>query len=81
MSDQNTISFISEDISFDLEQQNVVQNWINEAIVREGKITGEITFIFCSDNYLHLLGYDDKTDSSKKVMRSMEDFYLSLLSI
>ena len=30
---------------------------------------------------LHLLGYDDKSDSDKEVMRAKEDFYLSLLSV
>lgn len=28
---------------------------------------------------LHLLGYDDHTDEEKRVMRSKEDYYLSLL--
>ncbi len=27
---------------------------------------------------LHLIGYDDHTDEEKKVMRSKEDYYLSL---
>ncbi len=27
---------------------------------------------------LHLVGYDDKTDSDKKTMRAKEDFYLNL---
>jgi rRNA maturation RNase YbeY len=29
---------------------------------------------------LHLLGYDDKSEEDKNVMRAKEDFYLSLLS-
>ncbi len=143
MTGQNTISFLSEDISFELESPSVVQEWINNTIAKEGKTTGEITYIFCSDDYLHkinlehlqhdtftdiitfnycvddvinadvfisidrvkenapsfnttflnelnrvmihgilhLTGYDDKSDSDKEVMRSKEDFYLSLLSI
>lgn len=28
---------------------------------------------------LHLVGYDDKSDRDKKMMRSKEDFYLTLL--
>lgn len=28
---------------------------------------------------LHLVGYDDKSDSEKKIMRAKEDFYLTLL--
>ncbi|MBL4594053.1 MAG: rRNA maturation RNase YbeY [Flavobacteriales bacterium] len=143
MTFQNIISFLSEDISFDLECQNDIQNWIQNTISNEGKIMGEITYIFCSDEYLHkmnlehlkhdtftdiitfnycvddiinsdifisvdrvkenseaykttfqnelsrviihgilhLIGYDDKNDSDKEVMRTKEDFYLSLLSI
>jgi len=137
----NTISFLSESISFELENQNNIQNWIYDAIKKEGKTSGEITYIFCSDDYLHkinlehlqhdtftdiitfnycigdiitsdifisidrvkenassfnatfqnelsrvmihgilhLIGYDDKSDSDKEMMRSKEDFYLSLL--
>ncbi len=143
MTFQNTISFLSEDIFFDFEHKNDIQSWIQEAISKEGKTMGEITYVFCSDNYLHkinlehlqhdtftdiitfnycvddiiscdifisndrvnensetfkttfqnelnrviihgilhLVGYDDKSDSDKEVMRSKEDFYLSLLSI
>ncbi|PCJ27664.1 MAG: rRNA maturation RNase YbeY [Flavobacteriales bacterium] len=53
MTSQKTISFLSEDISFELEHQNDIQNWIQDAISKEGKTTGEITYIFCSDEYLH----------------------------
>lgn len=30
---------------------------------------------------LHLIGYDDHTDEQKKIMRSKEDYYLSLRSV
>jgi probable rRNA maturation factor len=143
MNNQNTISFCSEDISFEFEHQLLVEKWIKEAILIEGKSMGEITYIFCSDDYLHkinlehlkhdtftdiitfdycvdeiinsdifisidrvkdnaltfqtmfqdelfrvmihgvlhLLGYKDKLDTEKKMMRSKEDFYLTLLLI
>lgn len=143
MTSQNTISFLSEGISFELEHLDVIQNWIQESVLNEGKSPGEITYVFCSDDYLHkinlehlkhdtftdiltfnycvdevvnsdifisidrvkdnavsfntsfqnelnrviihgilhLVGYDDLTDSDKETMRSKEDFYLSLLSI
>jgi probable rRNA maturation factor len=143
MNIQNTISFCSEDISFEFEHQLLVEKWIIEAILIEGKSMGEITYIFCSDDYLHkinlehlkhdtftdiitfdycvdeiinsdifisidrvkdnaltfqtmfqdelcrvmihgvlhLLGYKDKLDTEKKMMRSKEDFYLTLLLI
>jgi rRNA maturation RNase YbeY len=137
---QNSISFDAEDISFELEQPNVVQDWIQKTITKENKVTGEISYIFCSDEYLHkinlehlqhdtltdiitfnyceddlinsdifisvdrvrenaktfktsfenelsrvmihgilhLIGFDDKTDDDKVLMRSKEDFYLTL---
>jgi len=140
MLSQNIISFHSEDISFELEGQLDVQNWIEHAITNENKDVGEVSYIFCSDEYLHkinlehlnhdtltdiitfnycednlinsdifisvdrvkenaelfktsfqnelervmihgvlhLIGYDDKTDEDKMVMRSKEDFYLTL---
>jgi len=137
---QNSISFESEAISFELEYPNLVQDWIQHAITNEDKVAGEISYIFCSDEYLHkinlehlqhdtltdiitfnycaddlinsdifisldrvkenaglfktsfenelsrvmihgilhLVGYDDKTDEDKVLMRSKEDFYLTL---
>ena len=142
MVEDNAISFLSEDISFDLEERDDIQKWIVDTINNEQKLVGEITYIFCSDSYLHkinmehlnhdtftdiitfnynieeminsdifisvdrvkenaesfnttfqnelsrviihgilhLIGYDDKSDADKEVMRSKEDFYLSLLS-
>ena len=137
---QDTISFHSEDISFELEGQLDAQKWIQKTIITEGKTVGEIAYIFCSDEYLHkinlehlqhdtftdiitfnycveelissdifisidrvkenailfnttfeeeigrvmihgvlhLIGYNDKTDEEKVLMRSKEDFYLTL---
>ena len=142
MSNIDSISFFSEGISFDLDNQENIQNWIQQVISKEGKSTGEISYVFCSDKYLHkinlehlkhdnftdiitfdycvdktinsdifisvdrvkenavefstsfqnelyrviihgilhLLGYNDKLDEEKKLMRSKEDFYLSLLA-
>lgn len=143
MANQSSISFFAEGIPFELENQNDIQSWIENTISKEDKMVGEISYIFCSDDYLHeinlehlqhdtytdiitfnynvedvisadifisidrveenattfsttfqnelcrviihgvlhLLGYNDKSDSEKEVMRSKEDFYLSLLSI
>jgi len=140
---KHDISFCSEDVDFVLKHQNNLKKWIKDAISSEGKIPGEITYVFCSDDYLykmnleylehdtltdiitfnycvedninsdifisidrvkenaktfnntfqnelnrvmihgvlHLIGYDDKDDLDKEVMRSKEDFYLSLLRI
>jgi len=140
MFNKNSISFDFEAISFELEHPNLVQDWIQHAITNEHKVAGEISYIFCSDEYLHkinlehlqhdtltdiitfnyceddlinsdifisvdrvkenaklfkvsfqnelsrvmihgilhLVGYDDKTDEDKVLMRSKEDFYLTL---
>ena len=141
---ENTIfSFFSQDISFSLDNQKSIENWILLSISTEDKSVGEITYIFCSDDYLyqinleclkhdtytdvitfnycvddiifgdifisidrikenaitfntnfnnelhrvmingilHLIGYNDKSEKEKRMMRSKEDFYLSLLDI
>ena len=43
------------------------ENWINKVIISEGKKTGEISFIFCDDDYLlginqQYLNHDTYTD-------------------
>lgn len=137
----SSISFNSEAVNFELEHEGAIQDWIKKTISNEGKLIGEIAYIFCSDEYLHkinlehlnhdtftdiitfnyceanlvsadifisidrveenaalfnttfqnelnrvmihgilhLVGYDDKTDQDKILMRSKEDFYLTLL--
>ena len=136
------ITFHSESIQFELENPSDVARWIEQAIAKENHETGNIDYIFCSDNYLlelnkehlnhdtytdiitfnycednvvssdifvsidrvkenaktfevsfenelnrvmihgilHLVGYNDKTEAEQQVMRSKEDFYLSLRS-
>ena len=50
---QQKIHFFSEDIEFKPEQKSHVRQWIKETIREEGfKKTGELNFIFCSDDYL-----------------------------
>jgi rRNA maturation RNase YbeY len=143
MVETNNISFFSKELSFTLENQNRTEKWIQQCINSEDKLTGEITYIFCKDNYLHevnlehlhhdtftdiitfnycsnnlisgdifisidrikenailynttfqnelhrvmihgilhLIGFDDKSEEDKILMRSKEDFYLSLLPV
>ena len=137
----NTIYFYSEELNFQLNNPNLVREWILIALSKEERLCGAINFIFCSDNYLldmnvkflnhntltdvitfdssvgnavsgdvfisvervrdnakdfsdtflmelyrviihgilHLCGYKDKTPEDTAIMRSKEDFYLSLL--
>ncbi len=140
MEELSLVSFFSEDIEFELSKEEVAVRWVQNTIENEGKKTGEINYIFCSDEYLHkinlehlqhdtytdiitfnyceeklvsadifisidrvkenaktfqtsfqnelnrviihgvlhLVGYDDKSTSDKELMRTKEDFYLSL---
>jgi rRNA maturation RNase YbeY len=61
------ISFHSEGLDFELDNPDQISNWIKGVIDKEGKETGEITYIFCSDEYLHKvnmehLNHDTYTD-------------------
>lgn len=61
------ISFLSEGISFDVENPEELIRWITETIIHENKILGELSYIFCSDDYLHqinleYLNHDTYTD-------------------
>jgi probable rRNA maturation factor len=47
-----SIHYCTEDVSSPKIQKRKITNWINETITSEGKILGDISFIFCSDNYL-----------------------------
>jgi len=60
------ILFHSE-TTFQLKQKIAVKKWIKETIVKEGKTTKDINFIFCDDYFLHeknraYLGHDTFTD-------------------
>jgi rRNA maturation RNase YbeY len=47
-----SIQYCSEDISIPKIQKRKITRWIKETITSEGKVTGDISFIFCSDAYL-----------------------------
>ncbi len=46
------IRFYTEDIKFNLPQKQEVKKWLQTVILSEGKKTGEVSVIFCSDDYL-----------------------------
>lgn len=61
------ILFNSESTSFVLKQKGEVRKWIKDTIAREGQKCGDISFIFCSDEYLldlniQYLNHDTFTD-------------------
>ena len=60
------INFYSEN-DFILNDEDVYKNWINRVISSEGKRLGEISYIFCDDDYLldinqRFLDHDTYTD-------------------
>lgn len=60
------ISFNYE-TDFQLENEQDFENWISRVIASEDKEEGEISYIFCDDEYLHkinveYLNHDDLTD-------------------
>lgn len=52
---------------FQLENEEAISNWISTSILSEDKKEGEISYIFCDDEYLHkinleYLNHDTLTD-------------------
>lgn len=63
----SSITFHSEDVDFHLVNEKKTIKWIKDSIKNETKIVGEISYIFCSDEYLHkmnleYLNHDTFTD-------------------
>ena len=61
------IRFFEEDIAYKLKQKAAVKQWVTETINAEGYKLKELTYIFCSDNYLlqinqQYLNHDTYTD-------------------
>lgn len=61
------IRFFSEEIKFKLPHPRKTANWIKGVIKKEKGDSGELSFIFCSDSYLHAinkeyLNHDTLTD-------------------
>ena len=52
---------------FQLENEDVFSNWIEQVVLSEDKVLGEVNYIFCDDEYLHkinleYLDHDTLTD-------------------
>lgn len=61
------IYFNVEDIDFDLKEVEKVEQWIRSTIQEHGKRVGNISYVFCSDEYLikvnvQYLNHDTYTD-------------------
>jgi len=64
--EKGEINFFSEN-DFVLENEQEYRQWIERAIESENKFIGDISFIFCNDEYLHkinleYLSHDTYTD-------------------
>jgi rRNA maturation RNase YbeY len=61
------IQFCTEDITFSLKDKLKHKAWLNEVAKQEGKKILELSYVFCSDNYLlqinqEYLNHDTLTD-------------------
>lgn len=84
----STINFFTEDVSYTLKNKTAIRQWIKNAIKLEGFKAGEISFILCSDDYLHkinieYLDHDTYTDiitfdNSEEENRITGDIFISL---
>ena len=43
---------VEENFHFSLEKETTVKNWIKKILKQEGKTAGNISYLFCSDDYL-----------------------------
>ncbi|MDR0364220.1 MAG: rRNA maturation RNase YbeY [Bacteroidales bacterium] len=51
----STVTFFVEDIDFKLSDKMKIRRWLRKIIIEEGYKTGEVNYIFCSDEYLSKL--------------------------
>ncbi|WP_445323631.1 rRNA maturation RNase YbeY [Pontibacter sp. H249] len=61
------IEFFSEDVEFELKNPDQVAAWINDVIEEHNQELVSLTYVFCSDDYLHemnvsYLDHDTLTD-------------------
>ena len=61
------ITYNVEDVDFKLAKKPPLSIWIENVVKKEGKTLGAVSYIFCSDDYLHkmnleYLNHDTLTD-------------------
>lgn len=52
------LNFFTQDSDFKLKNKKKISEWIVRTATAEGKNAGEISYIFCSDNYLRQINID-----------------------
>ena len=55
---ESPIAFITEDIDFSLIDQDKIKEWLSRIILKHDFELTELTYIFCSDAYLHQINLD-----------------------
>ncbi len=55
---EEVINFYTEEIEFELSDPKKIDIWIKSTINKEGKLLGNLNFIFCSDHYLHKINVE-----------------------
>ena len=55
---ESPIAFITEDIDFSLIDQDKIKEWLSRIILKHDFELTELTYIFCSDTYLHQINLD-----------------------
>ena len=56
--EKGSIYFLSEDVAFKLKDEKKTGDWLKKVIEREEKQLHSLNFIFCSDEFLHLLNIE-----------------------
>ncbi|MHA6248593.1 rRNA maturation RNase YbeY [Pontibacter sp. CAU 1760] len=64
---EHPIEFFSEDIDFELDNADQISDWIADIIEEHEQELNNLTYVFCSDDYLHqinveYLDHDTLTD-------------------
>lgn len=65
-----SIKFFTEDVPLPKLEKRKLISWIKNVILKEGKKTGDISFIFCSDDFL--------LDINKKYLN--HDYYTDIIT-
>ncbi len=54
----STVSFYSEQVAFSLANERQITDWFKESCKQENRSLGEVSVIFCSDEYLLKMNLD-----------------------
>jgi|TARA_B110000261_G_C13086127_1_gene357906 rRNA maturation RNase YbeY len=53
MKQLSEFDFHSEDIDFILQDKPAIISWLSLCIEKEGKVPNDVSYVFCSDDFLH----------------------------